>query len=98
MFQHSPTDFGGGERAASPLLPAADEPAVGASGAIPLALFCGDEAMVAAWRRLEAAGTLPTQGHAFAAALAGTLLAVGGVEIFFATGEAGVEALMALCR
>ncbi|MGZ8308212.1 MAG: hypothetical protein ACXWU6_16705, partial [Allosphingosinicella sp.] len=42
------------------------------SAAMPFARFCEEEALVRAWRSLEASASLPMQSHAFASALAGT--------------------------
>ncbi|HYE28043.1 MAG TPA: GNAT family N-acetyltransferase [Allosphingosinicella sp.] len=76
------------------------EPAAPAPAPAPLsfARFCEDEARLRGWRRLETAASLPMQGHAFAAALATTLLADAHVEIFFVPESGSVEALLPLCR
>ena len=57
-----------------------------------------DEAVIRGWQRLEATAFMPTQSHAFAAALAHTLLAGTHVELFQVPGEDGVRALLPLCR
>lgn len=51
------------------------------------------EELALAWQRLESSATLPTQGHAFAAALARTLLDGADIEVFRESG-----ALLPLCR
>lgn len=51
------------------------------------------EELAEAWHRLEASATLPTQGHAFSAALARTLLGDAEIEVFREDG-----ALLPLCR
>ena len=46
---------------------------------------------------MEIAGTLPTQGHAFAAALSDSLLADAHIEVFVARDADGIGALLPLC-
>jgi CelD/BcsL family acetyltransferase involved in cellulose biosynthesis len=72
--------------------------AIPASSAMTFARFCEDEALVRAWRRLEAAASLPMQSHAFASALAGTLLADAHIEVFFIRERDEIAALLTLCR
>ena len=69
-----------------------------ASGTLPFARFCDDEARIRAWRRLEEMASLPMQSHAFAAALAGTLLADAGIEVFSVGEGDEIAALLPLCR
>lgn len=60
-----------------------------------------DETLAHAWRDLEAAAQLPTQCHAFSAALARTLLAGQHIEVFRVADPARpgkVAALAPLCR
>jgi CelD/BcsL family acetyltransferase involved in cellulose biosynthesis len=66
--------------------------------ALPFARFCEDDALVRGWRRLESAASLPMQSHAFAAALAGTLLAEAHIEIFFIPDRGDLASLLALSR
>lgn len=68
------------------------------SSTLPFDRFCEEEALVGLWRRLEAAASLPTQGHAFASALARTFLARSHVEVFFIRERDEVCALLTLCR
>ena len=72
--------------------------AMSRSVALPFSRFCGDEALVRAWRRLETAASLPMQSHAFASALAVTLLAEADIEVFFIPDGNGIAALLTLCR
>lgn len=65
---------------------------------LPFARFCEEEALVRSWRRLEAAASLPMQTHAFASALAGSLLADAHIEVFHIRKGDDVPALLALCR
>ncbi len=69
-----------------------------ASGSLSFADLSADAAMIQAWRALEAAAELPTQGHAFTAALADTLLAGADIRIAFTRGAGGLAALLPLCR
>lgn len=69
-----------------------------AFGALPFARFGDDEARVRAWRRLEESGSLPMQSHAFAAALADTLLADARIEVFSVGEGDDVAALLPLGR
>jgi CelD/BcsL family acetyltransferase involved in cellulose biosynthesis len=78
--------------------PGARTDAAPAASALPLDRFCEDEAQVRAWRRLEAAASLPMQSHAFASALADTLLAEADIDVFFITQGDDVAALLPLCR
>ncbi|MEA3008923.1 MAG: hypothetical protein QOJ91_615 [Sphingomonadales bacterium] len=66
--------------------------------ALPFARFCGDEALVRSWRRLEAAASLPMQSHAFASALARTFLSAAHIEVFFIREQGAISALLTLCR
>jgi CelD/BcsL family acetyltransferase involved in cellulose biosynthesis len=68
------------------------------SSAMPFGRFCGEEGLVRSWRRLEESASLPMQSHAFASALAGTLLADAHIDIFFVRERDEVTALLALCR
>ncbi|MCB5426194.1 GNAT family N-acetyltransferase [Altererythrobacter sp. CC-YST694] len=68
------------------------------SGSRPLASIAGDSALLRDWERLESCAPLPTQAHAFVAALAVTLLAETAIEIFTAPGLEGIGALLPLCR
>ncbi|MGA9582672.1 MAG: GNAT family N-acetyltransferase [Allosphingosinicella sp.] len=68
------------------------------SRAIPFERFCGDEALVRSWRKLEASASLPMQSHAFVSALARTFLADAHVEIFHVRERGDVAALLTLCR
>ncbi|HEX8448024.1 MAG TPA: GNAT family N-acetyltransferase [Allosphingosinicella sp.] len=68
------------------------------SSVLPFERFCEDEALVRCWRRLEASASLPMQSHAFASALAGTLLAQAHIEIFFVRRRDELAALLPLCR
>ncbi|HEU0099063.1 MAG TPA: GNAT family N-acetyltransferase [Allosphingosinicella sp.] len=72
--------------------------AAATSAALPFARFCEDEALVRSWRRLEAVASLPMQTHAFASALANTLLAGAHIEVFHIRQGDDVAALVALCR
>jgi CelD/BcsL family acetyltransferase involved in cellulose biosynthesis len=65
---------------------------------MPFDRFCAQQALVGAWRRLEESASLPTQSHAFASALAGTLLADAHIDIFFVRERDEVAALLPLCR
>ena len=65
---------------------------------ISFARFREDAALVHGWHRLEAAAALPTQTHAFTAALADTLLAGADLRVFVAPGPDGLAALLPLCR
>jgi len=69
-----------------------------ASSALPFARFREDEALVGAWLRLESAASLPMQSHAFASALADTLLADVHIEVFHVRSGDEISALLALCR
>ena len=88
--------------AATPALarsrPGAATAAIPRSSAMPFDRFCDERALVGAWRRLEGVASLPMQSHAFAAALAGTLLADAHIEVFFVQERDEVGALLALCR
>ncbi|HEX9966165.1 MAG TPA: GNAT family N-acetyltransferase [Allosphingosinicella sp.] len=66
--------------------------------ALPFARFCADPELVRSWRSLEAAASLPMQSHAFASALATTLLARSHIEVFHIRRGDDVPALLALCR
>lgn len=79
-------------RPAARTAPAA-EPSV-----MPFARFCEEEALVRSWRRLEEEASLPMQSHAFASALASTLLADAHIEVFHIRKGDEVSALLALCR
>ncbi|HYJ84012.1 MAG TPA: GNAT family N-acetyltransferase [Allosphingosinicella sp.] len=68
------------------------------SAALAFDRFCEEEALVRSWRRLEAAASLPMQSHAFASALAGTLLSSWHIEVFHIRQGDDVAALLALCR
>ncbi|HYW15122.1 MAG TPA: GNAT family N-acetyltransferase [Allosphingosinicella sp.] len=68
------------------------------ASALPFDRFCAEEPLVRSWRRLEAASSLPMQSHAFASALAGTLLAEAHIEVFFVRERNEVAALLPLCR
>ncbi|HEX8380086.1 MAG TPA: GNAT family N-acetyltransferase [Allosphingosinicella sp.] len=72
-------------------------PALVASS-LPLARFCEDESRVRAWRQLETAASLPIQSHAFASALASTLLAEAHIEVFSVGRGGDIAALLALSR
>ncbi len=72
--------------------------AVPESSAMAFDRFCGEEALVRSWLRLEESASLPMQSHAFASALAGTLLADAHIDIFFVRERDEVAALLALCR
>ena len=65
---------------------------------MPFDRFCEEEALVRSWRGLEESASLPMQSHAFASALAGTLLADAHIEVFFVREQEEVAALLALCR
>jgi CelD/BcsL family acetyltransferase involved in cellulose biosynthesis len=65
---------------------------------LPFDRFREDAGLVRAWRRLEESASLPMQGHAFAAALASTLLAETHIEIFFVREVDDIAALLALAR
>ena len=65
---------------------------------MPFDRFCGEKALVRAWRRLEASASLPMQSHAFASALAGTLLAGAHIEVFHVRERNHVAAILPLCR
>jgi CelD/BcsL family acetyltransferase involved in cellulose biosynthesis len=69
-----------------------------ASAKLPFDLFCEDDALTDAWQRAEAAASLPMQGHAFASALAKTLLSDADIEIFFIRKGEDIAALLPLCR
>ncbi|MGZ8287481.1 MAG: GNAT family N-acetyltransferase [Allosphingosinicella sp.] len=68
------------------------------SAAMPFARFCEEEALVRAWRSLEASASLPMQSHAFASALAGTFLADADIRVFFVRERDDIAALLTLCR
>jgi CelD/BcsL family acetyltransferase involved in cellulose biosynthesis len=68
------------------------------AAALPFALLCEDPALVRAWQRLEASASLPMQCHAFAAALAGSLLENKDIEVFLVREAGAVEALLPLAR
>jgi len=68
------------------------------SSGLSFARFCEEEALVRSWRRLEAEASLPMQSHAFASALASTLLADAHIEVFHIRRGDEVSALLALCR
>jgi CelD/BcsL family acetyltransferase involved in cellulose biosynthesis len=65
---------------------------------LPLARFCEDESRLRGWRQLEAAASLPVQSHAFASALASTLLADAIIEVFSVGEGDDIAALLALSR
>lgn len=69
-----------------------------AATAVPFASFRRDEARVRAWRRLEVAAALPTQSHAFASALADTLLTDSVITVFSVGQGDDIAALLALSR
>lgn len=94
-----PTDWSAAE------LPSAPPPAAGLArprpqapeaGTTPFAAFCEDPHRVHAWQRLESAAALPTQSHAFAAALARTLLADQAIRIVHAADGEGLAAILPL--
>jgi CelD/BcsL family acetyltransferase involved in cellulose biosynthesis len=66
--------------------------------ALPFARFCEDRGLVRAWQRLEASASLPMQSHAFASALADTLLAGTDIEVFFIREGSDIAALLPLSR
>jgi CelD/BcsL family acetyltransferase involved in cellulose biosynthesis len=82
--------------------PGRDLVAPAAASSVPLSLsfdrFRADAALVQDWRRLDNAAALPTQSHAFTAALADTLLAGTDLRVFAASGADGLAALLPLCR
>lgn len=78
--------------------PAARTASAAEPSTLPFTRFCEDEALVRSWRRLEAAASLPMQCHAFASALASTLLADAHIEVFHIGKGDEVSALLALCR
>jgi CelD/BcsL family acetyltransferase involved in cellulose biosynthesis len=78
--------------------PSARMTAIPESCAMSFDRFCEEEALVRAWRSLEACATLPMQSHAFAAALAGTFLADTRIQVFFIRGQGDIAALLTLCR
>ena len=69
----------------------------GAAGA-DLARECAEDTLLPFWERLERRAFLPTQGHAYAAALSRTILAGQRMETFFVPGSGGIGALLPLCR
>ena len=77
--------------------PAVEDGAAPASGSLDLARLQADPGLVAEWRALESAATLPTQSQSFTAALAETLLADAEIRIVFARGDHGIAALLPLC-
>lgn len=72
--------------------------AASAPAALPFDRFCEDPELVRSWRQLEASASLPMQSHAFASALASTLLAGTHIEVFHVREGDEVQALLALCR
>jgi CelD/BcsL family acetyltransferase involved in cellulose biosynthesis len=76
----------------------AEPAATPAPAVLPFDRFCDDDARVRAWQRLEASSSLPMQSHAFAAALAGTLLAGTDIEVFSVEAGDDIAALLPLCR
>jgi CelD/BcsL family acetyltransferase involved in cellulose biosynthesis len=78
--------------------PAGRSQSAAKSSALPFDRFCEEEALVRGWRRLEATASLPMQSHAFASALACTLLAGAPIEVFHIRKGDDVPALLALCR
>jgi CelD/BcsL family acetyltransferase involved in cellulose biosynthesis len=68
------------------------------SSTMPFDRFCGQDDLIRSWRRLEGSASLPMQSHAFASALAGTLLADAHIEVFYVRERDEVAALLALCR
>jgi CelD/BcsL family acetyltransferase involved in cellulose biosynthesis len=78
---------------------AASRPAsVRPCAALPFHRFCEDDTRVRAWRRLETSASLPMQSHAFASALASTLLADTDIDVFFIPQGDEIAALLALGR
>lgn len=67
-------------------------------GKMPFGRFCEDDALVRSWQGLEAAASMPMQSHAFASALASTLLADADIEVFFITKGDDIAALLPLSR
>ena len=65
---------------------------------VPLARFRQDESRVRAWRQLEVAASLPTQSHAFASALADTLLSDALIHVFSVGRGDDIAGLLPLCR
>lgn len=57
-----------------------------------------DDPLVRAWGRLEAHAFLPTQGHAFTAALSRTMLAGARIRVFHVGAPGAASALIPLCR
>jgi CelD/BcsL family acetyltransferase involved in cellulose biosynthesis len=82
------TRRGPADRAASALAPRA----------LTFESFCGEDKLVSAWRRLEEHSSLPMQSHAFASALADTLLAERDIKVFFVPRGDEIAALLPLCR
>ncbi|HEX8574081.1 MAG TPA: GNAT family N-acetyltransferase [Allosphingosinicella sp.] len=78
--------------------PAGSTSAAPAACALPFARFREQDGLVRAWRRLEESASLPTQSHAFAAALADTMLSRSHIEIFYIAKGDDVAALLPLCR
>ncbi|HEX8480329.1 MAG TPA: GNAT family N-acetyltransferase [Allosphingosinicella sp.] len=79
--------------------PAGSPTAAGlAASSLPLGRFCEDESRLRAWRQLEMEASLPVQSHAFASALASTLLADAHIEVFSVGRGDDVAALLALSR
>jgi CelD/BcsL family acetyltransferase involved in cellulose biosynthesis len=60
--------------------------------------FREDEALVRSWRSLEAVASMPMQSHAFASALADTLLAEAAIEVFLIARGDDIAALLPLSR
>jgi CelD/BcsL family acetyltransferase involved in cellulose biosynthesis len=82
-----------------PATPAAARTPPGPSASsLPFEKFRDDEALMRAWRCLEAAASLPTQSHAFAEALSDTLLADARIEAFFVRDGNRLAAVLPLCR
>jgi CelD/BcsL family acetyltransferase involved in cellulose biosynthesis len=69
-----------------------------ASFALPFDRFCEEEKRIAAWRRLEQRASLPMQSHAFASALASTLLKDAHVEVFYIEKGDELAAVLPLSR
>jgi CelD/BcsL family acetyltransferase involved in cellulose biosynthesis len=68
------------------------------AAALPFDRFCENPARVRAWQRLEAKASLPMQSHAYASALASTLLAGADIRVFFIAQGKDIAALLPLCR
>jgi CelD/BcsL family acetyltransferase involved in cellulose biosynthesis len=77
--------------------PCGSEAAAFEAATLPLEELCADGALVRSWRRLEAAGSLPTQGHAFASALAEAMLVGTRVEVICVRDSDGLAAVAPFC-